>query len=304
MKRKPLFLFAVSAILFMNFPLFAQVVSTGLDSVFISKPKRNKLLYGFNDPILSSIVIKEKSMKRSSVSSSEVLGNVGRGALALFAGPSFTFGSAKDVFWNLRAELESNNENLSWEINLYCPGVLEKNKQRVTNDDGSFSVDTEKTAYLNWHEESTGIILEHGDTIAKFIIIMDPSTNPLLSQWNEAPYRPQASRYKSPNQKVFGMTFSANFYVDFAIIGRLRGNNFVLLYNGQLWQSWFFDPDRLRMIFDADIDDLPMTSKKDRLAPILKCNKPFSDLEKLDMMRMAMLSRYMSKTVNRDSFEL
>jgi hypothetical protein len=100
------------------------------------------------------------------------------------------------------------------------------------------------------------------------------------------------------------MTFSANPYVDFAIIGRLRGNNFVLLYNGQLWQSWLLDPDRLRMIFDADIDDLPMTSKKDRLAPILKCNKPFSDLEKLDMMRMAMLSRYMSKTVNRDSFEL
>ena len=304
MKSRPYLYFILSASLFWNFTLAAQDANPGLDSVEISKPKKSKFLYEFNDPVISSIIIKDKSMKRSTVSSGEIMGNVGRSALALFAGPSFTFGSSKDVFWNLRAALESNNENLNWEINLYCPGVLEKNKQRVTNDDGSFSVETEKTAYLNWLEESTGIILEHGDTIAKFIIIMDPRTNPLLNRWNEVTYRPQASRYKSPNQKIFGMNFSTNPNVDFAIIGRLRGNNFVLLYNGQLWQSWLFDQDRLRMIFDADIDDLPMTTKSDRLTPTMKCAQPYTVPEKYDMMRMAMMSRYLGKTLNRDVFEL
>jgi hypothetical protein len=282
----------------------AQEISRGLDSVDIAKPKKGRFLYEFQDRVFSSVQIREKSIKRSPVSSGEVFGNIGRGALALLAGPSFTFGSSKEVFWNLRAELESNNENLSWEINLLCPGILEKNKQRVTNDDGSYSVDTEKTAYLNWHEEATGFILEHGDTIAKFIIIMDPRTNPLLSQWNEAPYRDQLPRYQPPQKHIWGMPLISNWNVDFGIVGILRGNNFVLLYNGELWQSWLFDQDRMRMIFNADIDDLPMVTKKDRLIPTLKINQPYTIQEKYDLMRMAIMSRYLSKTVNRDSQKL
>lgn len=304
MKRQLFHLIVFSTLFIVDQPLFAQESFGEFDQVFISKPKISKFLYEIQDPKIAAITIKDKKTKRSPVSSGEVLGDAGRGALALFAGGLFTFGSSTDVFWNVRGELICNNEEMNWEVSLFCPGVLEKNKQRVSNDDGSYSVDTEKMAYLNWHKESTGIILEKGDTIGRFIIIMDPRTNPLVSQWNIAPYRDQPSRYNPEVKKIFGMSFNTNLSVDFGIIGKLRGQNFVLLYNGDLWQSWLFDQDRLRMIFDADIDDLPMITKKDRLVPLLKLNQPFTDIEKHDLIRLAMVSRFMAKNVNQEVEEL
>lgn len=287
--------------LFISLHLFGQGERLGFDSMKISKPKTSKFLYKFNDPVLSSITIKSSSPKRSKVSSGEVLGSVGRSAAALFSGISFS--STKEVFWNLKGKLVSNNENLSWEVNLYCPGILEKNKERVKNEDGGYSVETDKVAHLNWHEEATGIILENGDTIAKFIIIMDPRTNPLVSKWNEAPYRQRHARYNPPPQKNrWYMPSFSYLSVDYAIVGRLRGEGFVLLNNGELWQSWLFDQDRLKMIFDADIDDYPKIEKKDRLVPSMKCNLPFTIMEKFDMIRMAMMSRYLSTTLSRSTY--
>ena len=75
-----------------------------------------------------------------------------------------------------------------------------------------------------------------------------------------------------------------------------------MLYNSELWQSWLFDQDRLKMIFDADIDDYPRIAKKDRLVPSMKCNQPYTIMQKFDMMRMAMMSRYLSTTLSRSTY--
>lgn len=281
-----------------------QAQETGLDSVYISKPKKGKFLYEFRDPLISTITIKDKKPKRSPVSSGEVLGNAGRTALALFAGELFTFGSSTDVFWNVRGDLTCNNEVMNWEISLFCPGVLEKEKHRVANDDGSFSVETEKTAFLDWDREATGVIIELGDTIGRFIIIMDPRTNALVKEWNEAPFRKRQPRYQIPKRNFLALPDVEHWYADYGIVGKLRGQSFVLLYNAELWQTWLFDENRLRMIFDADIDDFPMTTKKDKLAPSLKLNMPIKDGEQRDLFRMAMLSRFLAKNLNQRVVEM
>ena len=87
---------------------------------------------------------------------------------------------------NIYQFIDSGSLEIHWGLILFCEGHLEKDRERVKNEDGSWSSVTGTTGSLYWDRNATGIILENRDTISSFLIITAPWTYPLLKKWAPA----------------------------------------------------------------------------------------------------------------------
>jgi len=286
---------------FISFPISAQEELQDFVSVFITKPKKTKFQYAFNDQALKTIKIRDNNYVERPKLPGDGLRDLGRNAVTEFAGSFLgSISTATEVTCNPRGMLICNNTSLNWEVHLYCPGIMQTAREK---EDEGISVSSYTTMW--WKKEAIGIILDSGDTIGTFKIISEPRTDPRLSQWNDLPFRLQAHRYKVPDKKRIGVSLEnlADYYRDFGTIGDLRGEKFTLLFNGELNQSWLFMQDSLVMLFNEDIDDFSLYLNKDtRILPNILWKQPESISKKYDLMRMALVSRYLSKILSKGGF--
>ena len=159
------------------FPVLdAQPDQQGFDSVSVAKPKRPKFLYQFQDPVLSSIVIKSDGRISRPREPGEGLGSyVGDVGMQAFGSIIGSVNSTREVICHPTGKLKCNEPSMDWEVTLACPGVLNTEKEKT--DDG---VSVRKTAMMYWQEKALGIITHRADTICTFDIISDPASNPVL----------------------------------------------------------------------------------------------------------------------------
>jgi hypothetical protein len=283
--------------------LEAQPEHWDFDSISVSKPKRQKFLYEFQDPFLSSVAIKSDGWisrpKEPGEGLGSFAGNIGMEAFGSIIGST---NSTKKVICHPVGKLKCNDSSLDWEVTLSCPGVMNTSKEKT--DDG---VSVIKTAIMDWKETASGIITERGDTICVFDIISDPGTNPKVNPWSNTVFAPRQTRYPIPEDRRvmnYRMDNLFDFYEDYGIIGTFRDEQFLLLFNREQGESWLFRSDSLKMIFYGDIDDFEYVPKKDRLVPYIKWVSPNSSTEKHDLLRLATASRYLTKILRTGSFPL
>ena len=308
MKTKLSPIIAISFFLFTTQQIHGQSDYPEYDSIAVSKPKKNKLQFEFSDPVLSSITIKEDKSVESPKDGAAGLKSFA-GDVALFQVGSW-FGSSttsKNVICIMVGKLISNNLNLNWQVPFMCPGELQTTKEKV---DGSVS--TVETVDIHWKEGAICKIVENGDTIGYFQLISDPRTNPLFSDWSDIPFRQDSSRYPKPEVKKY-MDYNEGdieaYYNDYGVIGQFRKEPFVIVFNGDLGKSWFYKEDLLKMIFYNDLDDFftswqetVFSKKKPTPSPYIHFIQPYSIMEKFDMMRLAMASRYLTKITSKGKF--
>ena len=308
MKRRA-YLTIIPVFIFLSFPLFAWDISTdSLDTVYISKPKKNKLHFEFQDLVLSSITIKEdkrvESPKDPGAGVKSFVGDMVMQQIGSWFGSSTT---SKNVICIMVGKLNSNNQNLNWQVPFICPGEMHTTKEKV---DGSIS--TIETVDIHWKKGAICQIVENGDTIGYFQIVSDPRTNPLFSQCNETPFLPEISRYPKPETKKI-MDYREGdieeYYNDYGVVGKFRKEPFIMVFNSNLGKSWLYRGDQLKMIFYNDLDDFftswqetIFSKKKPTPAPYIHFILPYSTMEKYDMMRLAMLSRYLTKVTSKGKF--
>ena len=272
-----------------------QTSGAGFDSVSILKPQRNQNLYKFVDSVAREIQYSMNQPKEAKfvMDAGHIIGGTA-GLLTVVTGINFT--SARELNWKVDGAIKCKDALSDWDISLFCEGYLEKDRQRGKNDDGSWSIVTEKTRDLYWENNATGVIIESIDTIGAFLIIMDPWTNPLLKQWSAAIFsEPELKIKTASNNKSYKKKIS---YPDisYGIFGEFRGEEFVIISNGTARKTWFYSNKSLSCIFWPDMDD-SLVSNKDRIQPYLLINEEISHSERRDFFRLAIMSRFLSRTL-------
>ena len=283
----------VMLLLIINPDISGQADAVRLDTVSILKDKRTRPIYKFND---SGILELQYSFSDPKYQSSGMgLGNAGNGFLTILTG--INFATSKDLTYKIDGSIKCKDILPEWKINLFCEGHFEKNRERVKNDDGSWSVVSETVGSLYWDRDARGIILENKDTIGSFLIIMNPWTHPSLKPWSVSISSEPEPQIKTASNNKWYKKYISVADISYGIIGILRTHEFAIISNGTSRKNWFYTDKILSSIFYPDMDDT-MISNKDRVQPYLLINKEIPQSERGDYFRLAMLSRLLSQTLD------
>lgn len=271
--------------------LSAQNILTEYDSIPFAKPKLAKNQYRFNNEP-KEIQIQTHSPKPLT---KITLRGRGEGLITLLTGIGLS--DYEELSWVLFQKLSANDTSLNWTVHVFCEGEFEKTRERVENDDGSWSVYTQKNINLNWKKNAFGIVIERGDTIGRLRIIREPWEDAELATWRERIYAQRCaasvSRYR--------YEASRNGYFDFALVGTFRNQKISIISSAELWRSLILIEGKPQGIFQSDNDPLLVT-KKPRLSPYLLLDNTIPDHEKKDWIRLSMLTRLMATTLAQSTY--
>jgi hypothetical protein len=279
-------------VIFFSLPVIisGQIYSGDFDTIYILKPKKNKLLYQFRDLKVKEILIlitpPEKIQNKNS---DKLLRDLGLDLATAVSGIGFD--SEKEVTWKTGGVIRCDNVFPDWLIDLYCAGSQIKTRERVRDEDG-WSIENEIIDNFYWDRNAIGTIVEGSDTIGHFLIIMNPHEDTLIKPWSDYVYSQPASKPEIGEKMKFNFLSDYSLTdIDFGIVGKIRGRDMIIVSNGSDHKKWFFSENELEYIFQQDLDDDPFVKKKDRIMPYLLVNKNLSDSEKYDMYKLAIMSR-------------
>lgn len=288
-------LFLFSAIICFTLPVSGQINIRGMDSVSLIKPKRNKFIYKYNVEGTKEIsclqkdpVILQHDAKRP------FLRDIGNNVLTLVTG--IGWGSSTSVYWKVGSVIKCNDALPDWSIELFCEGKQETERDRVRNSDGSFDVETETINTYIWDKNATGLIIEGVDTIGSFLIIMNPREDSLLRPWSGYAFLQRQIEINAILGNKLYMRLLQWNSSDFGLIGTFRDRKFFIISNSSARKIWFFSNNEPGFIFQPDLDEIVM-KKKDRVMPYLLINNKIPGSERRDLLRLAVMSRFLSTTL-------
>jgi hypothetical protein len=282
----------------------AQINTSDFDSIPFSKPKRFFKIYEFNHPVLNKTSISSKQLKRAKnnkYSTKEAAKDLaGDFTVALFGG-FIEVASSKGVEWLMSGTIHCNNEWLNWDIETYCRGELYKEKIREENMDGSKSVTTIKNVTMDWAGGASTFIIENEKAIGEFMLIRRPRNDILFYEANRDVFDEPKVLLKSAYKNIYYTNVLNRNLTEYALVGSFRNENFVLIANGRTRKMWFFVNNRLVCLFQPDLDDLEIR-KKDRIMPYILIDSQITDSQLVDWFRLALVSKYLSTTIGKNSF--
>lgn len=242
--------------------------------------------YNIDDTTINSVNIQNSAVQQMNDVHFSFGGDVLRGALTLVTG--LGIGGSENVDWYLASVIRTNNPELDWILDVYCPGYIEKERTRVKNDDGSFSVETNYVDKFSWHKGALGFIIETGDTIGWHYVYKNPRTDTALRMYALQVYQGEKS-HSSVN------------YREFALLGELAGNKSVILYNIENNRIYLFSGNGLTGIYQCQKPppQIAFGRKKRRVSPqpYLLVNNELSHWERMDLLRLAMVGLRMKNAI-------
>lgn len=279
--------------------LQAQPSTQNFDSLAIAKPKQSKTQYQTSDPRFPAIDLKWKKPNRSPHTGGQMAGDASRNLLtSIFGGRLST---SQSVDWLLATELTTHTDSLNWQVHLFCPGELEKESHRIRNDDGSHSLEKQKTAHLSWEKGTVGLLLEQQDTIGSFAVALLDADSPLTEAIRPI-FDERDTRPSDP--------WAPNFHgAHYQLNGNFRGQELTLWYNGETNKGWIYLGGKLAALFQSDNEPYGYApavrlGKKykapPRLLPYLLYDK---DFPLADALRLGMMSRIVAYSVSRDNWD-
>ncbi|WPP52208.1 hypothetical protein [Catalinimonas niigatensis] len=283
-----------AALLLGTVSLSAQNILSDYDSLPISRPKALKSKYKVNHPVIHEISILHGEPRAVTVLPKKFWGNLAEGTFTLLSG--FSTSSSEEALWVSGNELRSNDETYNWQVLLFLRGEYMKNRERVQNEDGSSSVETQRGVYIDWSQGAYGLILEQGDTLGGFTLIAKPEADPDNLYWLSR-IREESSELRDKLKKYEAGQMNFNFQ----LIGVLRGQLFSVLTNGSHYKSLLMLEEQPEAIFQNHPDYM-ILSKKDRIHPYLLLNKTLEEERKMDMIRLAFLNNLMDQSMRVDFY--
>lgn len=207
-----------------------------------------------------------------------VAGEVGRGMLTLVTG--IGTGATKEVNWHMAGKIFADDQKLNWDVDIYCPGSITKSKERVRNDDGSFSTENSRENKINW-DRSLVFLKNQSDTIGRFCVVMGPRTAPELKKWTNEVYKTEAA----------GIQGFINYKIEFALWGDLLGQENLIIYNSDENLLYLYKGKELRGIFQPEQKKLLVRNKKIK-QPFLLVNNALSEDVKTEVLLLAMVGQW------------
>jgi len=174
---------------------------------------------------------------------------------------------------------------------------LQKDRERVKDSDGSWSVETNETNVYYWEKNASGVIIERQDTVGYFLIKMNPGADSLLKTWSEYILPEKEANHNDMSKINLSVSWKPVSGNDYGIVGRFRNNDFFIIRNGIDRKAWISIDNILRCKFQSDLD-YPGISKKYRVMPYLLINNNIPGQDRRDLFRLAILSCFLNNYLN------
>jgi len=271
--------------------VYAQIEITNMDTLPLLKSGRFDNVYNFIDNGSKEIKFDKNPDAFVKTERNPNLRDFGNYSLTLFSGLGFN--SSADGYWKVSGTIQGNDTLPFWTVFLFCGGRIDKTRERVKDDDGSWSVETQKTNYYFWDDDAGGIIIEGLDTIGNFFINMDLKKNEFLKQWSPYIFPENMNGTGSGSVAAVPPLPGNATGGDYEVSGKLRNTPFTLVQNGANRKVWIFMGDSLVSIFQGDLDYFGV-KKKYRNSPYILVNNENLTGERRDILRLAIVSRYMN----------
>lgn len=272
-----------------------QEVTTDLDSIQVVKPKMRQSIYQFIDFGSKEIQYENKGSELIKDPETSKLNGLGSAAFTSFTGLNSS--SKKEGYWIVNGLIHCNDTLPDWQIRMYCDGYVEKERERVRNDDGSWSVEANVQNIFYWDKDPYGVILENADTIGSFQINMRLTEDAMLSRWHPFIFPSKSFSQTDGPKKSSWVITSLLMEKDFEIRGKFHEKNIVLIQTGFNHRVWIFIDESLAGMFQADNDN-PGVTKKHRNSPYMLINKDLPGCERRNIFRLAAMSRYINSYVS------
>ena len=276
-------------------PVHGQIQMEGLDSIPMFKPKVNRSLYRFEETGVKEIQILDNHIELVRYKPNAFIRDIGNGALTALTG--FGFSSTTDGNWKISGTIQCNDTLSDWIINLFCEGYLQKNREKVKDDDGSWTVETNETNVYFWEKNASGLIMESQDTIGYFLIIMNPREDTLMKTWSDYILPEKVANDNAKSKIKVTVSWKPVPGNDYGIVGKFRNKDFFIIRNGTDRKAWISMDNILRCKFQSDLD-YPGLSKKYRIMPYLLINNNIPGQDRRDLFRLAILSCFLNNYLN------
>ncbi len=263
--------------------LQGQIETTVLDSVPVVKPKMRRTLYKFTNNGPKEISVLDIPVEFIKDPSTPKLNGWGSALFTSLIGLGSS--STKDGYWKLSGVISCNDTLPDWSVSMFCGGYLEKNRERVRNDDGSTSLETNTTNVYNWDKGAYGIILESTDTMGSFQIFRNLPEDEFLNKWSSFIFRDQGSKQNFNSKNDLFSLPNLLTGLDYEISGKFRDRKFIIIQNGINRKIWIFWDDLLAGMFQADFDYTYVT-KKSRNFPYFLINREIPVQDRRDLFRL------------------
>ncbi len=271
----------------------AQTVTAGADSVAFVRAKFAFDKFTFSDGGTRVIRIKDDGTKLVKGKGKKVGRDAGNGLLTLITGVGI--GSSNEVNFKVAGTVTCNDGLPDWKIALFCEGIQETSRERVKDNDGSFSVNKETINTYYWEKEATGILLEGDDTVGFFRIVMNPREDTLTKPMADYFFLPvQIQEAERPNTMAQFMASSATLK-DYGITGIFRGHSFAIISDGRQNKSWGFYNNKYLFMLCAG--NLMNQIRKGVPDPYLLINNIESGPDRRDLFRLAMICQYLNSAL-------
>ena len=281
---------------FLTISLSGQKILPEYDSLPMQNRRFNKNVFRFNHETLKEISISGKTPKSVLPLQKNFWGNIALGSVTLLSG--IITESIDESLWMSECELSANDKNYNWKVDLYFPGTYVKSRERVRNDDGSWSVSSDKGLYVDWSNGAYGLIIEKGDTIGGFSLVTNLYSDTESLRWltkvnsNGEWVRSKLKRYE-PLQMNY----------DFVVSGIIRGKSFLLITSGSHYRSLVLIENKPVAVFQNSPDFI-IIRKKDRIYPYLLANTVLNDFEMTDLIRLVMFNCLIANSTRVDIYDM
>jgi hypothetical protein len=264
--------FLLNPILFLR----AQDTVAAFDTMQLMQPNDFRDVYTIRDTLINSISIQASAATQVNAVHFTFGGDVLKGMMALATG--IGIGGIKNVDWYLASIIRTSNPKLDWILDIYCPGYVEKQKSRVRNNDGSYSVETNYENAFLWEKGAIGFIIEAGDTVGWHYVYRDPRINPALAKWLQPAYQGK-QEHASIN------------YREFALLGEFAGKESCILFNSSDNRIYLFrgnEPTGILQCLKPSMQIIFNKKKHKVVQPYLLVNQKLTAWERMDVLRLAM----------------
>ncbi len=263
----------------------AQEMISVMDTIKFTQTNYSPIELTLSDTLINLMSLENATAKQMNDVHFKTGGNMLRGMITLATG--FGIGDAKDVDWYLTSDIQTNNPELDWKMDVYCPGNVEKQRSRVKNENGSYSLETYYVNTFLWNKGALGFIIEKNDTIGWHYVHREPRTDTAVQKWARQVYPPDQE-------------YSLVNYQEFALLGEFTGKESSIYYNSISDRIYIFSDQGLKGIFQCQPPPPQnLFKKKKRIPPqpYLLADNSLTAWERIDLLRLAMVGLRMKSAI-------
>ncbi|MDX9930695.1 MAG: hypothetical protein RBS37_12680 [Bacteroidales bacterium] len=279
----------LAAAMVSSLTLAAQTGATEPDSVAFVSAKLAFDRFTFLNGGLREIKVKDRGIKLARDKARAITRDAGNELLTIITGIGFD--SSDEANLKVAGTVICNDGLPDWEIVLFCEGTQEKTRERIRDNDGSISVNTETLNTCYWGKDAVGMLTEGNDTISFFRIVMNPREDSLLKPMAGYFFLPPGVQQTAKTDNMAYFVSSLTTINDHGIQGVFRGQPFSIISDGRQNKSWIFCNDKYAcMLFSGN---LMHNKSKGVPDPYLIINDIESGPARHDMFRLAMVCRFL-----------